>query len=317
MSLRGHGQKLDASVGELDQAITVIRQLEVLRLGPVPLQRGQVGERAVVGRDDAQAFGLLGGNRDVHVSFLSAVSARRIPLSTTGSAIRTAHSIRRRSSSSSAGSGLICPDRRCSAAGPMTGSLPSTSRMQPSSRCRSRGRHFGMLGVRPSCTARSGRRASRRGTPPRNGPPRAPRRRSRRVRSPSTSSASCAALGQPATPRSARNTWSGHAGSTGPAPATQHRTALHRLRHLDPRGVQQRRRQVDQAHQLLHAAAPSKPGRPWRSARGSTTRDSALVFAVARLEVVAVVGGVQHHRIVAMPRLRSASSTRRTPRPAA
>ena len=52
-----------------------------------------------------------------------------------------------RSSSSSAGSGLICPDRRCSAAGPMTGSLPSTSRMQPSSRCRSRAATSACLGL--------------------------------------------------------------------------------------------------------------------------------------------------------------------------
>ncbi len=53
-----------------------------------------------------------------------------------------------RNSRRSTGSGLICPDsRRSAAAGSMTGSLPSTSRMQPSSRCRSRDATSACLGL--------------------------------------------------------------------------------------------------------------------------------------------------------------------------
>ena len=45
MSVRRHGQNLDASVSELDQPVTLIRQLQVLGLGPGTLQGGKVGYR--------------------------------------------------------------------------------------------------------------------------------------------------------------------------------------------------------------------------------------------------------------------------------
>ena len=71
MLLGRDGQNFDASVREFEQAIALVRQVEVLRLGPESLERGRVGHRAVIGRDHTQSVGLEGGGRHVHACFHS------------------------------------------------------------------------------------------------------------------------------------------------------------------------------------------------------------------------------------------------------
>ena len=65
MAPGGHGQYLDASVRELEQAIALVRELQVLLFRPQSLQTAEVHEGAVVLSDDPQSILIL--NRHVSI----------------------------------------------------------------------------------------------------------------------------------------------------------------------------------------------------------------------------------------------------------
>ena len=66
VAVRWHGQDLQMAVGEFEQQLGVVRQLEILRLCPEPLERIEVDDRVGVRSDDPQ-FKWLRRNRHGHL----------------------------------------------------------------------------------------------------------------------------------------------------------------------------------------------------------------------------------------------------------